>query len=166
MESKEALKSARRLSLAIGDFIRYWGFRRIHGAIWTQLYLSHKPMTGTDLSQRLKLSKALISPALAELSAWGLVVVIPSEDSKKKIYTAVEDVDKVIKHVLKTREQKIISGVVSELSVLKKTDTRSIQLDSQRLDKLDDMVRAAQYMLQLFLGSEDLLELPNHLDRK
>ncbi|MCK6597589.1 MAG: MarR family transcriptional regulator [Bdellovibrionaceae bacterium] len=166
MESKEALKSSRRLSLAIGNFIRYWGFRRIHGAIWTQLYLSHKPMTGTDLSQRLKLSKALISPALSELSAWGLVVEVPSEDGKKKIYTAVENLDDVIKHVLRMREQKIIAAVSSELNFLKNTDTNSIHFDPQRLAKLEDMVLAAQFMLQLFLGSEDLLKLPSHLSIK
>ena len=79
-------KNLQKLSLSIGNFIRYWGFRRIHGAIWTQLYLSKTPLSCTDLTSRLGLSKALISPALDELCKFKLIFEAPAPNEKTKIY--------------------------------------------------------------------------------
>ena len=86
MKSKVKAPSVQKLSLSIGNFIRYWGFRRIHGAIWTQVFLSKTPLSCTDLTERLGLSKALISPALEELCHYHLIQVVASPNDKTKLY--------------------------------------------------------------------------------
>jgi two-component system phosphate regulon sensor histidine kinase PhoR len=40
------------LSEQIGDFIQYWGFKKIHGMIWTHLYLSSTPLSAHELIQK------------------------------------------------------------------------------------------------------------------
>lgn len=165
MRSKPAAKSFRDLSLSIGDFIRYWGFRRVHGAIWTQLYLSERPLSGADLTRRLKLSKALISPALSELEEWGLIKPADSPDEKSKLYYAVEDVEQVIKHVLKIREQKLLTQIESRLRRLRESDMEELELNFGRLDQLDKMIKSAQLMLDLMLDNDPLIDLPKHFEQ-
>lgn len=165
MRSKPAAKSFRDLSLAIGNFIRYWGFRRVHGAIWTQLYLSDRPLSGTDLTRRLKLSKALISPALTELEEWGLIKPAESPDDKTKLFYAVEDVDQVIKHVLKIREQKMLSEIEHRLRRVRESDLEELELNFSRLEQLDQMVKSARLMLDLILDNDPLIDLPKHFEQ-
>jgi DNA-binding transcriptional regulator GbsR (MarR family) len=166
MKSKAAQQDLQKLSLLIGDFIRYWGFRRIHGAIWTQLYLSQNALSGADLTRRLKFSKALVSPALVELEKWGLIKKIKSPDDKTKLYTAVDDVNKVIKHVLKIREQKLIKKIKDQLQDFQKNNPSQIPVDPDRLDQLQQMVLSADMMLNMLLGSNDLMNFPSLIDIK
>ena len=70
---KQELRNLQQLSTRIGHFIRYWGFRKIHGEIWSIVYLAKVPLSGIEISRILKVSKALVSPALKELEARGVV---------------------------------------------------------------------------------------------
>jgi DNA-binding transcriptional regulator GbsR (MarR family) len=96
---KQELINLQRLSAAIGLFIRYWGFRKIHGEIWSVVYLSPKALSGVEIGKTLKVSKALVSRALKELEAEGLIFQTESENSKTKRYAAEEDVAKIIQGV-------------------------------------------------------------------
>ena len=164
MGSKESNLSLRELSLSIGDFIRYWGFRRIHGAIWTQIYLSKTPLSGADLTRRLKLSKALVNPALIELKKWGLIKSAKSNDEKTKLFKAEENVNDVIKHVLKIREQKLIKVIESKYNAVNDLDYELLDIDAEKLKQLGNMVVSAQLMLNLMLATDDFIELPTLLD--
>ena len=148
----------RALSEAVGDFIRYWGFRRIHGQIWTQVFLSKTSLSGAELTQRLEVSKALISPALAELESYGLIVM--TEDGKKtKRYSAAPDVIPVIKKILKERESKMIANAKAQFETVsklheKKGDQESL-LESERLNELGEMISLAQFALNFVIGQSD-----------
>lgn len=148
----------RSLSESVGDFIRYWGFRRIHGQIWTQVFLSKDSLSGADLTQRLGVSKALISPALAELESYGLILM--AEDGKKtKRYTAAPDVIPVIKDILKDREAKIIARTKEQFEALnkihKKRGTQDSLLKEDRIEELGEMVALAQFALNFIIGQSD-----------
>ncbi len=149
-DSLPNLKEMRALSIAVGNFIRYWGFRRIHGALWTQIYLSHAPLSATQLVRRLDVSKALVSPALAELEAWKLILPAQSKDAKTKFFTADPDVFKVIRKVLENREQPLINEAQAKLRALRK-NLKSESVNSQRLDDLEGMIQSAQFGLQFIL---------------
>ncbi len=150
-------KKMRLLASQVGDFIRYWGFRRIHGEIWTLVYLSETPLSGKEIIDRLKVSKALVSPALKELEMEELIVRAPSENTKVKRYAANEDVMKVIKGVLKRREKPMLDKVHNSYESLS-TNTLSGQngLHSERFTKLGEMINTAQLGLQLLLDFENI----------
>lgn len=155
---------AQKLSLSIGDFIRYWGFRRIHGAIWAQLYLSKSPLSCTDLTRKLDLSKALISPALDELCQYKLIAEAPAPNDKVKVYQANADINSVIKHVLEVREQKMLQEITQDFSNFDKEESKGESYDPQRVRKLEEMIFAANLMLQMMLAQDDLMQLPMDLE--
>lgn len=164
MKSKDAEKALRDLSLSIGDFIRYWGFRRIHGAIWAQLYLSPVPLSGTELARRLKLSKSLVSPALSELEGYRLIRRVDSGDEKTILFESEPEVNDVIKHVLKNRESKMLEKIVDNFGRFERQSGASEVVDAARVKKLRQMIFSAQLMLAMMLEEDQILDLPLRLE--
>lgn len=152
------INKLRSLSESVGDFIRYWGFRRIHGQIWTQVFVSKTSLSGAELTQRLGVSKSLISPALAELESYGLILM--TEDGKKtKRYSAAPNVIPVIKDILKEREAKIIAHTKEQFDMLNKIHQKRGDQDSllkkDRLEELGQMISLAQFALNFIIGQSD-----------
>lgn len=143
----------------VGDFIRYWGFRKIHGEIWTIVYLSRESLSGADLVEILDVSKALVSPALKELEAEGLIFQTDSENSKTKRYVAEDDVLRVIKKVLDRREKPMIEKILGAQVRLEK-DVLGLRpglgpiVNEERFRKLRRMTEVAQMSLQMISDSE------------
>jgi DNA-binding transcriptional regulator GbsR (MarR family) len=168
MKSKEkkssSSQSLQKLSLSIGNFIRYWGFRRIHGAIWTQLYLSKTPLSCTDLTVKLGLSKALISPALDELCHHKLIMEAPAPNEKTKVYQAAEDINEVIRQVLKSREAKMLKQITQDFSSFKQSDAKSEDINCKHVESLEEMILSANVMLEIMLDQKDLMKLPEGFD--
>jgi DNA-binding transcriptional regulator GbsR (MarR family) len=156
-------KGLQRLALSVGDFIRYWGFRRIHGAIWTQLYLSKTPLSCTDLTNRLGLSKALISPALEELCSYKLIHEAPAPNEKTKVYEAAENISEVIQHVLKKREAKMLKQITKEFSAFIQDESVVGHWSDERVKSLGDMIVSANMMLEIMLSHENVMDLPEEL---
>lgn len=164
MKRKDLHLKLRKLSLSVGDFIRYWGFRRIHGAIWTQIYLSSEPLSCTELAKRLGLSKALISPALDELSQYRLIQETASPNEKTKLFIANEDIDSVIKAVLQERESRLLKLVSENFASFDLVDHDGAGILPSRVKSLGEMIGSANLMLQALLDQDFLLtelkELP------
>jgi DNA-binding transcriptional regulator GbsR (MarR family) len=159
------------LANSVGDFIRYWGFRRIHGQIWVMVYLSKVPVSGVDLVKALKVSKSLISPALKELEDYGLIEQIISENSKTKRYIAKPDVFEIIKDVLINREMQILNSVQSHHNLVTKVSaaTELPDLDQERLKELGDMIQSANSFISAIVkinSPESLRFLAKWLSRK
>lgn len=142
------------LASGVGDFIRYWGFRKIHGQIWTLVYLSEKPLSGIEIIKILNVSKALVSPALKELESEKLILEIKSENAKVKRYVAVDDVGAVIGKVLEKREKPMMNQISEALQKLKKNEVSEMKdfLNSKRLKEIDQMIGTAQMGLALLLA--------------
>lgn len=141
------------MATQVGHFIRYWGFRKIHGEIWTLVYLSKTPLSGVEIIDLLGVSKALVSPALKELHAEGLIMEVESENAKVKRYAAVEDVGSVIKRILQTRERQMMDEIQSAFDGL-----NAEALDSRRLQAMGEMIQAAHFGLSAILESEFIWE--------
>lgn len=136
---------------SVGDFIRYWGFRRIHGQIWTVIYLSNKPLSGVELTRTLGVSKALVSPALGELLSHKLILNAGG-DLKTKLYIANPDVISVIADVLQTREVRLLDDAQSRFTALSKAPLSKLpNIDFPRLTELGSMIAMARSVLDLLL---------------
>ena len=164
MKSKASPSELRKLSMSVGNCIRYWGFRRIHGAIWTQLYLSNTPLNCTALTRNLKVSKSLVSPALEELVKYRLIEEVPSENEKTKHYTAAENISEVIQHVLRTRESKMLKKITDDFHALSKVSKKDMTIDADRLNSLNEMILSANLMLGVLLSQPDIMQLPEYLN--
>lgn len=62
------------LAEQVGSFIQYWGFKKIHGQIWTHVWLAKNPIDATTLVLRLEVSKALISLAIKDLVHYDVII--------------------------------------------------------------------------------------------
>lgn len=136
---------------SVGDFIQYWGFRKIHGQIWALVYLSAKPLSATEIISILKMSKALISLGIKELVAYGLIYQTSQIGVRTKTFAAQEDVFAIIKEVLKGREAVYLERAQQEFENLKNRaesmDT-AFTVDPQRLSNVGEMSSLAQTILQ------------------
>jgi len=150
--SNPELAPLRTLSDAVGDFIRYWGFRRIHGQIWAQIFLSTAPLSGADLTRRLGVSKALVSPALSELLEYELILPAGG-DAKTKLFKANPDVFSVIQKVLRERERQILKDAAArfrDLENVAKTNSQSA-INPERLEAVGKMISNAEAALDFVL---------------
>lgn len=152
------------LAESIGEFIDYWGFRRVHGEIWAHVYLSEKPLSGSDLVKRLGVSKALVSPALKELEDFELIYQIKSDDARAKLYRANENFLSVIKTVLRKREFPLLSKVQQqyEKTAEHSLDDGIYSLNSEKFSQLGLMVGQSQLALNFLLQMESFEQL-SHL---
>lgn len=164
MKGKAYNPQLRRLAHSVGDFIRYWGFRRVHGAIWVQLYLSRSPMSCAELTRALGFSKALISPALNELVKYKLILEVPGPNDKVKLYSPAPKVHVVIQDVLKNREAKLLAKISDDYSALRAATQGDHELESDHIKAMGQMIEAANLMLRLVISSDDLFALPDELD--
>ena len=159
-KAQQMNKEFQALSLSIGNFIRYWGFRRVHGAIWTQLYFSRVPLSCTQLVKNLSLSKALISPALEELCGHKLIEQVSSSNDKTKNYQAVSNVSDVIKNMVKGREKMMLGEITKHFSSFRNKNSQNPLLNQARIQHMEDMILWANFMLEWFLSENDLLPFP------
>lgn len=140
--------------------MRYWGFRRVHGAIWAQLYLSRSPLSCTDLVNRLGLSKALISPALEELLFYKVIEESPSPNGKTRLYVAASDINEAIQRVLKTRESAMLKQITKDFSAFELAASKDENVDLERVQSMGGMILSANLMLEILLSQKDVLNLP------
>lgn len=157
---KQYEKAKRELAVAVGDFIYYWGFRKIHGQIWLQIFLAEKPLSGSELAKRLKVSKALVSPALKELIAHQLITVSKSkQDSREKLYRANSDFIEVIKNVLQKRELPMLERVQKKYEKLTSLQNALEHTQNEQMKQLGDMISQAQLCLNVLLQINNFTDL-------
>jgi DNA-binding transcriptional regulator GbsR (MarR family) len=144
LEDKFVDQDLTKLADSVGDFIRYWGFRRVHGQIWTLLYLKNQAISPTEIAKSLGVSKSLISSALVELEDHKLIMPVDNEitgNKKTKFFKAESDVIKIIQDILKNRELKLINSVKENIDKLQK---KKNSVDPERLASLELWTSVAQ----------------------
>lgn len=149
------------LAMEIGKFIRYWGFKKIHGRIWTHLYLSDKPLDAGTLMSRLKVSKALMSLSLNDLLKYRVILDAGKSARGTHTYVANPQVLEVILNVLHRREKKMLAHIEMAHRMLKSTTSPSktqADINEGRLENLGAMIHEAQNTLNsiLELGNLDM----------
>jgi DNA-binding transcriptional regulator GbsR (MarR family) len=167
MSKKRATKSAATLqetdaelnTLAglVGDFIEYWGFKRIHGRMWTHLFVSGRPMDAGELIRRLDISKALASMTLKDLLAYEVVLPAGRSARGTDLFCANSDTMGVILNVLRKREQVLLGKITTAYDELESAskNQRGLESSRERLQELGSLIASARSMLDLVLAFKD-----------
>ena len=154
MLNEKVEEKKKRLADSVGDFIRYWGFKEVHGRIWVHIYLSENPITAKELTKKLGVTKGLVSTALAELIAYQVVEKVNVGDARSPGYQSNTDLVQVINNILRNRELKLTTKIREDSEALAK---EMVDADPQMLDKinkLQDMTQFAVDSLQKLLNSK------------
>lgn len=149
------------LAEQIGQFIEYWGFKKIHGQIWTYIFLAAEPIDATTLVKRLGVSKALVSLAIKDLLKYEVIQKSGRQGRRTVLYISNPDLIKVITSILRMRERKMISQIHSSLKnfrklKMKEDSTISISLD--KTDALEEMIETAENTLDAIIAADLMVQ--------
>ena len=142
------------LAAEVGEFICYWGFKKIHGRIWTHIYLSREPLDAGQLMVRLGVSKALISLSLNDLQRYDVIQDGPKSARGTQTYFANPDVLDVILNVIRRRERKMLARADQShrlLSALNPDIQARAGVDLDRIESLGVIIGQAQNALTSLL---------------
>jgi hypothetical protein len=141
---------------AIGSFIEYWGFKAIHGRIWGLLALRQGPMTQAEVAKTLRVSRALVSAAMAELAGYGLVRA--TSTARNAPYQAVMDIWPTISDVLRSREWMLLESARLSLEAaleevgLARASGWQVPYSPERLRFLLTMTELGQTLLKMLIA--------------
>lgn len=146
----------------VGDFIQYWGFRKVEGRIWTYLFLAPSPLNAEELMKRTGISKAMLSLSLGELLKYDVIRKAYPDKERHQAYVVNPNVMEVISNVLRSRERGLLGKIHSSFLVAHKDpkNSKGGNVDSERLAFLGEMVVAASQLLDSFLTMQALDMLP------
>ncbi len=140
----------------VGEFIQYWGFKKIHGKIWTHLFLSDIPLDATTLVKRLRVSKALVSFSIHDLLDYNVIREVARGRGRTVLYEASPDVTGVILNVLRLRERKMMTHVESSTVQLERSTSGVIQemkLSPKKIANMREMVESSQQVLDFIISA-------------
>jgi DNA-binding transcriptional regulator GbsR (MarR family) len=157
MEATDSLAQINFLADEIGELVYNWGFKRVHGRIWTHLFLSNRPLDASDLVKRLDISKALISISLRELLDLKLIAEIGKSTKGTHLYRTNPDLVRVFLNILKFREKLLFAKVKSA-----HTTVESMSAEDKQKSELSD-VRILE-LKKLMAGADSTLDHVINLD--
>jgi DNA-binding transcriptional regulator GbsR (MarR family) len=137
------------LAEQVGEFIRYWGFKKVHGKIWLHLFLSPEPLDAADLRARLKISKALVSMSLQDLIHYRVILPMGKGSRETLVYQSNPEIMESILNVLRSRERKLLARIQASFKTVKKSSEKEI--DAEKAKILGQMLDSAESLLDGFL---------------
>ncbi len=154
-----------KLADQIGNFMHHWGFKKIHGRIWTYIYLSETPLDAGSLMRVLNVSKALMSLSLHDLLKHNVIKEAGKSPRGTQVFLANPDLVQVILEVLKTREMTMLNDVENTFQKFK-TQGPAEGLQTERIDKLGALIHEAKRSLEgvLQLSAVDFQSWENSLN--
>lgn len=153
--ASQPLPEMKYLSELVGEFMEYWGFKKIHGRIWTFVYLSERPIDAGALIKNLGVSKALISLAMKELLDYNVLIESGMSPEGTRLYTANPDLQKVITNVLRQRERVMMGKVVAAFNHVKKLpkeDLATHHISANKLKDLEKFLKNGEKGLEAIMG--------------
>lgn len=135
--------------------MRYWGFKVIHGRIWTHIYLSETPLDAGTLIERFGLSKALMSLSLNDLLKHKVILEGPKSPKGTQTYVANPEVLDVILSVLKRREKQMLGEIKSAhdrlAAAIDNHAKEETKINPARMNQLGRLIHQAQITLDAIL---------------
>jgi len=140
---------------AVGVFIEYWGFKSVHGRVWTLLAMRRKALAQSEIAELLGVSRSLISGTIHELVKLGLVR--PVGEGRHAPFEAILDVWPTVSEVLRSREWMIVESVRTALdAAIEEAEYLELKgeetpYDLARMKTLMHLSRTAQAFLKMLM---------------
>ena len=139
------------LAEQLGDFMEYWGYKKIHGQIWCHIYLAAAPLDAGDIIDKLGVSKALVSITLKELMQYGVIEEAGKSAKGRRAYKAHSDISKPIFETLRRREQLMISRIIAAYRNLARVPAEELKqagIQKAKLAALGRIIKLVDLSLQ------------------
>jgi DNA-binding transcriptional regulator GbsR (MarR family) len=149
-DDQRVLTELEEFASEVGQFMEYWGFKKVHGQIWCHIYLSQKPLDAAELMRRLRISKALVSISLKELLDFAVIEEAGKSERGTRLYKAREDLGATILDTLRRRERKMMARIRSSHSLLERLDPQELEehgVEQKKVALLGMLIRIVEQSL-------------------
>jgi HTH-type transcriptional regulator, glycine betaine synthesis regulator len=145
-----------KFTTQLSELAHNWGFKRIHGKIWAQLFLSERPLDAADLIAQLDISKALVSISIRELLEVKAVEDVGRSLRGTHLYRANADLNEIALQVMRKRERALISSAQEALQALKQTGgetLRSFEVSETQISAIGEQLNQASNFVEAFIAA-------------
>jgi DNA-binding transcriptional regulator GbsR (MarR family) len=153
----ESLISARQHFIqGLSRISQFWGFPKAMGAIYGALYLSPQPLSLDDLVMQVGVTKGAVSTNVRSLERLGMVHPHVQLGERKDYYIAETDFWKIVKGLLKEREQNEFDRALRTVSEsLEMLETSEMDVEQAELKQFYQKRLSA--MLSFFHSLDNLV---------
>jgi DNA-binding transcriptional regulator GbsR (MarR family) len=149
-DDQHVLRELEEFASEVGQFMEYWGFKKVHGQIWCHIYLSKTTLDAAALMRRLHISKALVSISLKELLDFAVIEEAGKSERGTRLYKAREDLGATILDTLRRRERKMMARIRTSHSLLERLEPQELQqhgIEQQKVALLGMLIRIVEQSL-------------------
>ncbi len=141
----------------------FWGFPKAMGAIYGAIYLAPTPICLDDLVEQASVSKGAVSTNVRQLERLGMVHKHIKLGERRDFYSAETDFWKIIKGILKEREQsefdKALHTVNESLEMLAGQDDELTQFYKERMSTMQSFFKTLDSTVNAILRMESMISL-------
>jgi DNA-binding transcriptional regulator GbsR (MarR family) len=151
--------------LGLSRISNFWGFPKAMGAIFGVVYLSPSPLSLDDIVLQVGVTKGAVSTNIRSLERLGIVHKHLIVGDRKDYYTAETDFWKIVKEIIREREQNefdlAIRSVSQSLDTINQYQTDDGEKEladfyTQRMKTLKQFFDSLDSLVATFLAMEDL----------
>lgn len=153
-ESTTLPPTVEQFILSWGDMGGQWGVNRSVAQIQALLFLSDRPLTAEDISEKLGIARSNVSNSLRELLAWKLVRRVPVLGDRRDHYEAESDLWQMTRKVAQGRKEREIDPMVGAIrdAMAGVDDPRISPVVRQRLHAMHDFANTVDSWYQQMLN--------------
>ncbi|MEK6222446.1 MAG: ArsR family transcriptional regulator [Chloroflexota bacterium] len=147
----------------IGNF---WGFPKAMGAIYGAVYLSPNPISLNEIMEHVRVTKGAVSTNIRQLERLGMVHKHIEIGERKDYYIAEIDFWKIVRGILKERDQhefdKALNAVGESLEMTTQSEKEDPDLAAfyrERMGGMQTFFKALDNLVAAILTLEGLVSL-------
>ncbi|KPF88729.1 MAG: MarR family transcriptional regulator [Sphingomonadales bacterium] len=115
-ESSKLPEAVEQFVLRWGDMGSQWGVNRSVAQIQALLFLSDRPLTAEDISEKLGMARSNVSNSLKELLTWKLIHRVPVLGDRRDHFEAETDLWQMATKVAQGRKEREIDPMVRAIT--------------------------------------------------
>jgi len=131
-----------------------WGINRSMARIHALLLATKEPLGLEEITDELGMSRGNASMSLKDLRNWGVVRRVNLTGERRDFYIAEDDVWSMLFKIATERKKREFDPALSALQKVMASTDEEEDLVRDRLEELEEMLRAMDRLLQRFLASE------------
>ena len=131
-----------------------WGINRSMARIHALLLATKEPLGLEEITEELGMSRGNASMSLKDLRNWGVVRRVNLTGERRDFYIAEDDVWSMLFKIATERKKREFDPALSALQKVMASTDEEEDLVRDRLEELEEMLRAMDRLLQRFLASE------------
>ena len=168
MPSTELNEIKADFTQGLSQISQFWGLPKSMGAIFAVLYLSPNALSLDEIVTETAFTKGAISTSVRTLARMGLVHRQTKLGDRKDYYLAEDDFYKVIRSILKGRENSEFSHAIDSVSTtlekLQASPNQERDADEQRTEEWDFAKNRVAEMKSFFDNLDNLVRVITTLE--